>query len=64
MGLAGFDEGEDGEEKCKSGKGAVFKNLLETDGLVSREAATINVHVQEIGAGHNRQKAEHDQRYQ
>ena len=34
---------------------AVFKNFLEADRFRSREAAAIDVHVEKVGAGYNRE---------
>jgi hypothetical protein len=34
---------------------AVFKNFLEADRLRGREAAAIDVHVEKVGAGYNRE---------
>lgn len=58
--LAGFDEGEGGHGDGQGGHGGVFQDFFQVDGLGSGETAAIDVHVQEVGAQDDEEKAEHD----
>src|SRR5882672_5701731 len=62
MRLAGFYERQDSHDQRQRGEGAVADNGHAVEFLRCAEAAAVDVHVQKICAGHNRQEPYHDRR--
>ena len=62
MRLAGFDEGEDGNEDGEGDEDAVADDGLKGERLGGGEAAAIDVHVKKVGTRDDDPKSDHDQR--
>src|SRR6266404_2301643 len=62
MRLAGFYERQDSYDQRQRGEGPVADNGHAVEFLRRAEAAAVDVHVQKICAGHNRQEPYHDRR--
>src|SRR6266851_3569654 len=61
VGLARFDEGEDGHQERESDERAVTENRFDGEGLGSGKAPAIDLHAKRIRTHHGHEESQHDQ---